>query len=162
MTLWAFLRTKLLIDRSAVSVFTLLCIKMRLSEAKAQVVSSSGINPLNWLELSFQHVITIVLKSFTKKSHGFFPVAGLNLHFPSHSVLESRCINFHPAIGISSFSTIAVFTQGINTLHYIVGKNFFLFRYGWISILFEFLFTPPAGISEQQFDCPGLRSLFSH
>lgn len=155
-----FLRTKLLIDQSAVPVFMLLCFKMKLSEAKAQVLSTSGVNPLNWLELSFQHVIMIVQKTFLKKSHSFFPVAGLDLHFPSRPMLESGWINFHIAIGISSFWAIAVFTQGINTLHYIVGKNFFLFRHGWILILFEFLFTPPAGISKQLFDCPGLRLHF--
>lgn len=50
----------------------LLCIKMKQSEAKAQVLGSSGINPLNWLKLSFQYVITIVQKTFHGKSHGFF------------------------------------------------------------------------------------------
>lgn len=136
------LRTNLLMDGSAVSGFVLLCIKMKLSEAKAQVLSSWV--SIHWTDSSshFRMSSQLCRKPFTEKFHGFFPVAGLDLHFPSHPMLQRARINFHLSISISPFWTIAVFTQGINTLR--CWKTLFLHRHGYILILFEFRFTPPA------------------
>lgn len=69
----------------AISVFALPCIKMRMSETKAQMLSSLGINAFNCLEVSFQNVIMFIQKTF--------PAVELDLYFPRHPILENGWIN---------------------------------------------------------------------
>lgn len=89
LAVWVILRTNLLMDVSAVSGFVLLCTKMKLSEARAQVLSSWV--SIHWTDSGshFRMSSQLFRKPFTEMFHGLFPVSGLDLHFPSHPMLQS-------------------------------------------------------------------------
>lgn len=92
---------------------------------------------IHWTDLISHFSISSRLfrKPFTISPMAFFPVAGLDLDFPSHLMIERGWINFHLATGISPFWTIALFTQVIITLHYWKILLFYLEMNGsWFSL----------------------------